>query len=503
MNKLIKRGLALIFSVIFALSASSCQGLYASGGVQAGQAPAAEAQQEEAQSAPDPLSPGDAGGEGTPMRADFSLSEDFISLDGAAEISLRINESGLYTDSFPVIRVTPHEITDDEAAHIERVLFGGLPIWESSLSNTPTGDAARSCANEWRRIATDEELLLLYGEGRFAEAKSFIMDSISSMDAAGMHADGAAPGAANDLLFHWAELPSPEALQQDSAPAGGSGQDVALIRDGELSYKYCVTRESTEDYSVQSIRAAICSEYSSPWDIETLHMIKTVCSASAPTQAQLSSAQERAEGLIEALDIGEWAISSCEAEVYKYWRNEDMPAYVISIKAVPVYGGVESLLLPQLEELGRSRGAAGYYYSALEITLSPDGHFVEMEYTSPLDIMETVSADAATIDLRRAVDALAGELEASGAAFFGDTLGMPPGGKISACVDKMRVGMARIPAEDAADAFYIIPAVQLCGDYEIESGGITESYRALYGRDMTFAVISLIDGSLINPGQSL
>lgn len=503
MNKLIKRGMALIFSVIFALSASSCQGLKASGSMQAGKAPAAETQQEETQSGSDALSSADAGGETAPMCAEFSLSEDLTSCDGAAEISLRINESGLYTGSFPVIRVTPHEISDDEATHIERVLFGGLPVCESSFSNTPTGDAAKSCAREWRRIATDEELLLLYGEERFAEAKSFIMESISGMDAASMHAAGAAPAAVNDLLFHWAERAAPEALQQDAAPADSCGQDVALIRDGELSYKYCVTRKNAEDYSVQSISAAICSEYSSPWDIETLHMIKSVCSASAPTQAQLSYAQERAEGLIEAMDIGEWTISSCETGVYKYWRNEDMPAYVINIKAVPVYDGVESLLLPQLEELGRSHGAAGYYYSALEITLSPDGRFIEMEYTSPLDSVETVSADAATIDLRRAADVLTGELEASGAAFFSDSLGMPPGGKISACVDKMYIGMARIPAEDAADAFYIIPAVQLCGDYEIESGGITESYRALYGWDMTFAVISLIDGSLIKHGQSL
>lgn len=430
----------------------------------------------------------------------LSFEDTVESANGTVKVHIQIDAEDVYSGAFPVVQVAPHSITVEEAKAIAAALFGDAPLYESRMDPPMTAETAEEKLLLWRQLANDEELSALYGEQRLSQAKQGITDWLDYMQNNGSFYEGAEEPVLCRWEFHPESYYSSQEISQGNQETGNQ-TIIASAKVGNADYKFWLTCRDEEDFRIQNISAYVSSEYSSPWDLETLHMVRTLCKTQKPTEEEFSAIEEKAERMLEKMGLSDdWAVVSTGTGIYKYWKNSETPVYVVNVTAVPSYKGIPCLHFPQLDSLKSDDAyASNYYYSELIFSFSSNGDIIEMNYRSPLEIVTEVNSDVELIRWEEAVECLKNYLRNTEPASFDDTIGLIEGSEIAIEINKIHVGLARVRIKDNQSDFYLVPAIQFSGDYEIMlNGERIYSYSEFYGGEKEFAVINLIDGSIIN-----
>lgn len=400
---------------------------------------------------------------------------------------------------FPLIRVKPHEIKAEEGKAFAELLFGDAKFYETNFAPEMPQTALEEKILKLEQLNNDEVIIDLYGGSRLQSVKELLQKTIDGYKNTVQFKEGDNSQAICEWKFHPQSYYAP--MGADAADDDGNNVIMAYTEKGNISHKLWITTRDESDFRIQDIYVYPNSEYASPLDIETLHMVRTLCGYQKPSDSEVEHVMEKANDIVKSVGIGEWSITNSKVEEYKFWRNSEKPVYVINITAVPSFGGINALHVKQLETLKSTNAhAPNYYYSELLLTFSASGELIEASLASPIDTVSVVEPNVKLIELQQALDILTTNIEQLGTTILSaNGFSSEKGYKIKLIIDEVDLGLARTQAEDSSDEFYLTPALQFCGDYIItENEEPLFSYRNLFREDYQFALINLVDGNIIN-----
>ena len=401
-----------------------------------------------------------------------------------------------YLAPLPIVRAKPHSLTPDECRRFAEALIGNVQFYETSIEPIMSRSIAEQKAKDWELLNTPETITDIFGKDRLNQVKGAIQQRIDTLNETDLLETNNVTRRLCQWEFNAESSYAPEGLKPISDD--GNKTIMAYVEKDQMSYRLWCTSRDEKDYKVQTISLYPNTEYTSPFDIETLHMIRTVCGSKKPTSLDVEKAKEKSQNIINSAGIGNWSIVDTNVEIYKYWKNSECPAYVIIVTAVPNYSGINILHFSQLDSI-KGKGTPNYYYSELTLTFSSSGEIIEALLTSPLDYISEIESDIGVIEPLQAVEILVDYLSEAKPALFDSLLGNQNGCTVEARIDNAVMGLARVRADGSKSEYDLIPAIQFTGDFTVFRDGEPQySYEELCGEKYEFAVVSITDGSSIN-----
>ena len=379
-----------------------------------------------------------------------------MSLDGTVEYFFPSNSSFVVTN-LPAVEVAPHEITAEEAARLANALFPGAAYSGYVFDAPRTKADLQSSMERWRGYVTDGTLSDLFcgDENTMADMEKVI----GRWEEAFAEKLAAAPETETRIPAQWVFRPD-----SDAWAGGNPGTESirALVDCGGVEYSFCAANRTQGDYSLHMIYGSLENK-SSPNNIETLLQQYELCRSPRPTEAQLTVILEKAQSALTALNVGEWEIDLCLVERLPRGLEE---AYIVTVKAVPVFQGNAAVRFAQLENMrSTTEGAQHYYYSDASFSFAPDGTLLDFSVYSLVDVVD-VRSSGVTLGGDELLKVAKDRLAERGLAFYNSYY--PTDFAISAKVyiDRMTYGLVRIEIEKGITYRYL-PALCIDGHVEL------------------------------------
>lgn len=387
-----------------------------------------------------------------------TYTDSFTNTDGDITYQVELDTPAV-TSSMPVLRVRPKTITAECAKHVAEVLFGDADVYE-------------------------------YSENR---SKSETAPETADANLCGWEFHPRSWYVAED------DRAVPVAIDQSIIGDNDSRYIVATSERDGLPYIFAVCNREKDDYRMHSIACEI------NWELMDEAL---VYSAQTPTAAETAAAQAEAAALLEALDLGQWAIDSCTAETTPSMPGSD--AHTIVITACPVYNDVKVSHQQQMAFLNTSDAyASNYYYEEMVFTFS-GGYLVSFKYTSPMDVAEVVNENVAILSFEEAMEICKSRLRMNTLTAnpyalerFYQMVMFYPSADMNVNVYQAELGLVRTRVRDNATDFYLLPAYTFRASYTLydQKGQLLLDSndlepRTLYAGELL--VINAVDGSVIN-----
>ena len=426
-----------------------------------------------------------------------TYTDSFTNTDGDITYQVELDIPAV-TTSMPVLRVTPKTITAECAQHVAEVLFGDADIYEYSeiRSKAELEDMILSL----RQLLADQDAM----EEKYGAMKDEMAEQIEAEITKYEDEYAAAPETAETSLCSWEFHPRswyvaaddrgvPVAIDQTMIGDNKSQYIVATSERDGFPYIYAVCNREEDDYRMHTIACAIN---------------EAIDSSQIPTEAEIEAAQDEAEDLLTAMDLGQWVIDSCVTESTPSMPGSD--AYSIVVTACPVYDGVKVSHQQQMAFLNTADAyASNYYYEEMVFTFS-GGHLVSFKYISPMDVTEVVNENVAILSFEEAMEICKGRLQMNTLTAEPYALGrfyqmvmFYPSADMNVDVYQAELGLARTRIKDNATDFYLLPAYTFRASYSLyDKNGqlLLDSSdlepRTLYASELL--VVNAVDGSVIN-----
>lgn len=411
----------------------------------------------------------------------------FMSLDDTVEYIFSGDSSFSMTD-LPVVEVVPHEITAEEAARLADALFPHAAYTGYVFDAPRTKSDLKASMERWRNYLTDGTLSDLFcgDEDILADMETVIgrwEDGFSEKMAA-------APEAETKIPAQWIFHPDSDVW------AGGDPETEAIraiVDCGGLKYSFCAANRAQNDYSVHMIYGSLENK-SSPNNVDALLQQYELCRSPQPTPAQITAIMEKARSALAALNVGEWRTDLFSVERLPRGQEE---AYVITVKAVPVFQSNAVIRFAQLENMrSDTEGARHFYYSNASFSFAPDGTLLDFSIYSLIDIIH-VRDDVRTLNTNELMEEAKDRLLVRGIAYYRDYYPVANALSAKVYIHRMTYGLVRVEIENGKTYQYV-PALCLDGFIQLydEYGNLLfESLTdGLYTRML---VLNALDGTEI------
>ena len=407
-----------------------------------------------------------------------------MSLDGTVEYFFPSNSSFVVTN-LPAVEVAPHEITAEEAARLANALFPGAAYSGYVFDAPRTKADLQSSMERWRGYVTDGTLSDLFcgDENTMADMEKVI----GRWEEAFAEKLAAAPETETRIPAQWVFRPD-----SDAWAGGNPGTESirALVDCGGVEYSFCAANRTQGDYSLHMIYGSLENK-SSPNNIETLLQQYELCRSPRPTEAQLTVILEKAQSALTALNVGEWEIDLCLVERLPRGLEE---AYIVTVKAVPVFQGNAAVRFAQLENMrSTTEGAQHYYYSDASFSFAPDGTLLDFSVYSLVDVVD-VRSSGVTLGGDELLKVAKDRLAERGLAFYNSYYPTDLAISAKVYIDRMTYGLVRIEIENGITYRYL-PA--LCIDGHVE---LYDEYGKIFYESTTdgltrMLVLNAVDGT--------
>lgn len=407
-----------------------------------------------------------------------------MSLDGTVEYFFPSSSSFVVTN-LPAVEVAPHEITAEEAARLANALFPGAAYSGYVFDAPRTKADLQSSMERWRGYVTDGTLSDLFcgDENTMADMEKVI----GRWEEAFAEKLAAAPETETRIPAQWVFRPD-----SDAWAGGNPGTESirALVDCGGVEYSFCAANRTQGDYSLHMIYGSLENK-SSPNNIETLLQQYELCRSPRPTEAQLTVILEKAQSALTALNVGEWEIDLCLVERLPRGLEE---AYIVTVKAVPVFQGNAAVRFAQLENMrSTTEGAQHYYYSDASFSFAPDGTLLDFSVYSLVDVVD-VRSSGVILGGDELLKVAKDRLAERGLAFYNSYYPTDLAISAKVYIDRMTYGLVRIEIEKGITYRYL-PA--LCIDGHVE---LYDEYGKIFYESTTdgltrMLVLNAVDGT--------
>ena len=232
-----------------------------------------------------------------------------------------------------------------------------------------------------------------------------------------------------------------------------------------------------------------------------------LCRTDEPTAGQIEAVKEKAQTMLNHMGIGTWAVGECYVE---NTNTDGIPEYVISLNAVPVFEGAAAMYRTQLDNLSENF-AASYYLTEALFQFSANGDLVYLRLSSPVDIVDVINKNVATMNIDELMERAKKHLMLSDYNAYGLSGQMLEDSQKGAGEDfvckielsNVDYGLIRVKAAGDNENYYYIPGMIIYGSIDYcgkDSGTVYVSSDDSFGGDRIAPLVALnaIDGSIIN-----
>lgn len=430
----------------------------------------------------------------------IDFSDVFFSTDNTVEYHMQLDK--LITDTnMPVITVSPHYITENEAEVAAKALFGDVSYyeWQHWDDAKPSRSQIQDKINRWSEYTNQEALTKLFGdvyENSDHVIKTFIQEYTSKLESADKNDNR------KECAWHFKKAPFYLFSSNEAENYKQTREDnliKATLDDEGIPFTFLVGSRNEVDYKANYIRAYIESD--SPFDLDVRFFTAKLCRTDKPTDAQVDCAVKKAETILENMHLGKWTIENYKINTNYYG---DIPEYTIYIEAIPVLNGVASICQEKIANLtANDIYASTYQMTSCEFVFSANSDLISFSLDSPIDITNVINDNVAVIPMDEIVNLAKNNLIYRSFYSYDTTMMLDASNQNIKCevkIDRVKYALGRIRVANEDDIYYYVPAVVLLGDAEFYDKS-TDEYL-FTTPDLTLISINAVDGTIINTTNS-
>jgi hypothetical protein len=407
-----------------------------------------------------------------------TYSASFTNTTGSLQYTLELTDIPSGLDAYPVLQVTPHTITSEEAETVARAIFGDAEIYE--YSGHMTKSEIEEQIQSFQATADDRDAIAeIFGndEDSINSGIEYYQKLISDLEEAYEDASDETEQTLCDWQFY------PDSYYDDEIGDDTDSEEYqdwnktlyvkATSQLGDDPYKYYATNRSEDDGDVHYYAAFL----GLPGSTSDLY------STEEPTQADIEQAKENAQSILDAMDQGEWEIRS--SYVLQTTNSDSATVYGIILYATRNYQGIGSIYSGESMNLTDDDV---YSFSYGEEYISFDysgGRLVDFDYECPWDVVSTINDNVAVLSFQEAIDALetwAGNTElpswAAGAM-----------SEATVNINRLELGLYPVRIRDNDTNYYLLPCYTFYG---------TCDELSMDGDNSAVAVINAVDGTVVD-----
>ncbi len=446
----------------------------------------------------------------------FQWQSQFSSTDGTVEFKMNINEE-ISKGAMPVVEVAPHFWTEENARHIAGVLFGDQVFYEAppklgEVKDIFSKEELRAAIQRWSTYTNEEALLALFPNmaerrDRMALYLNRIKDEIANCSTLLEEMpEFSRYGAAKwEFQPDWKYM-YPEENVPNNMQANANEQLFVTTTVDDIPYQLIFTTYKGNEYKLNTVFAYPDTVYS-PMGIDRDIFRAQLCRTDEPMAEQMENVKEKAENMLNRMEIGNWVVDECYLE---NTNPEGIPEYVIHVNAVPVFEGVAAMYRAQLDNFSENY-APSYYLTEAIMQFSANGDMVYLQLSSPLDLVNVVSENVAVMNMKELMERAKNHLTLSDYHAYGLSGQLlesyeESAGEALVCkieLGKLDYGLIRAKVAGSDDNYYYIPGIILYGSTDYcgkDSGTVYASSGDSFGGERVTPIIALnaIDGSIID-----
>lgn len=424
--------------------------------------------------------------------------EQFTSTDGSIEYYLRIDTT-INAGDMPVVQVSPHYISEDDAERVAYTLFENVEYYEAEPMFDPvySKNEIREKLARWSSYTTQDAITQLYGEERTDTAeivKRFIEKYTELYETAPEENPhlGCQWEYKKESFYYEAES---VASTLDTSNENDNIQATATI-DG-IHYLYKVSRRDNDDYKLNNISLYLYDGLGPDLIDENIFRAQ-LCRTDEPTDESIEIAKNKAVNMLNEIGFGDWIVDQCYVET-KYYG--EVAEYIINVTAVPVFGGVPVIRQDQITNLKSEENyASNYYLTDASFQFSANGDIVSFILTSPVDVVDTINSNVAVMPTDKLVDIAKTNLVLRDYYEYDEFGLVEISNEELTCkvtISDIEYGLARVKVPNTDESYYYIPALAIYGVVEYMDKNSGDIY---YTSEEPILLITLnaIDGTIVN-----
>lgn len=425
-------------------------------------------------------------------------TDSYFSTDGTVEFLFSIDEE-ITAANMPVIEVTPHYLTEEDAKRVAFVLFGDATYFEAEPILYPNYSKSdiREKIERWSVYTNTEALTVLYGTQKDEDDVELVKSFIKEYTTLYALAPEDNPHIPCQWKFQKASIYKVPLEEVNSRDTSKDNDEInAEVKIDNIRYKYTAATRNMDDYKLSVIFVSLYDGIG-PDMIDSRIFRAQLSRTEEPTEVQISDVRTKAEKMLEQIDLGEWKIDQCFVETTYYG---DVAEYIICVNAVPVLNGIPAIRQAQLTNLkSQETYSSNLYLTDVNFQFSANGDLIDFELYSPLDIKDVVNDNVAVLSMDEMMEKAKHYLAHSDYYEYGfglvvDDLNEEIGCTVDVC--KLEYNLIRVKVPNTDESYYYVPGVTLLGNIEYYGKDSGDIYFA--SDNVTLVTLNSIDGSVIN-----
>lgn len=401
-------------------------------------------------------------GETLPEMQQAVLNDTFQSADGTVEFSFHIDQE-LPTKDLRILEAALRPVTGEDAKKLAEVVFPECTFYdqEPQTSQVYSREEVERNIELYTKYSDLSALTELYG----GEARDYSIHIAEYREIWKKRLEKAKEENPHEIC-QWEFKPDMYYYDIDQRDANNYWNVIySETRKGDVVYGLNVFRSSEPGRQVQKLDIGVSGELLS-------HQLGwyTLCHGDEPNETQIEKAKERAQDILDRLDVGRWKVTEAEAG-YSRLANG---SYII-VKAEMLLDDFQVPFITGIED--------GWWLSNAYMGLTVDGEMVDFGLVLPMELKSTVTDRPNLLSLDTLLAKTKEKLtDTTASDQFGHNL-FPlhieeqKAGESLVCqvdVTKLEYTMARMKAPDDAETFYFYPVLTFHGtaDYYGKDSGI-------------------------------
>lgn len=430
-------------------------------------------------------------------------AETFTNLTGSVTFKFGISDDHSMDDP-TVVKVTPHHISSDDARTVATALLGNAEFEEWCFDSQLSKTDIQNRLDVWQKYDSIDAVQAVYGSDTDADSAFDILNTlnrfITNYTKKLETAPDTVPSTSCDFSFHPASYYwRTEAYEKENL------EIQATTEVGGIPYRLSISTRDEDDFKIQNIFVFI-NEDNTPTNLHYYIHLRQACGTGEPTSQQILDVKEKAEQMLNSMNLGQWDVDSCYAEPV---FGEADNVYRIKVYAVPVLDDKSVIRQEQIGNLKSDHtNASNYYLTDAELEFAADGTLLYADIRSPIDILETDAAEN-LLSMAELNEIAKTELAKKGWQTYAHNTAWEATGKTYTCevnVTGAEYGLTRMKGENDS-TYYYVPAVTYTGSYQAYESvsGEPEFDSAEWWNDpnRTLLVLNAADGSVITASNPL
>ena len=456
------------------------------------------------------ISRGDSGKDTNKLAASaVAYTDSFQSADGSVSIEINLDDTSLYEGGFRTLQITPRPFTGEEVRHIANVLFGDAVLYECSIGREATKAELQEQREILETLLEGDALKEMFNTEDVDDEKEIIRSYLDT------HKVEDAPESVERTVCNFQYKP-----WSSYYPGNGETADYLLISaqteiDG-IPYCFIAANNANMGVRVFRVIAYISDDISWPCILSERLYTERIMSTEEPTPEQIDAVREKAEKMIEELNMGQWMIDRCETVEMRPGKE------TVRVTAVPVYNGIPMLRQSQPSSLrGEEEGIQNCYYPDLSMTFSTDGILMYFEMNTPMEITAVSEETSPMMSFAEMMGSIKTQFSGYSAIQYTEKFRFGENYHVDALIDRLTLGYNMLPVSQCPTEileyfgsplwvnngdFYLVPAVAVYGNFRASSTSPEEApfdYRQDWEHgDALFTILNASNGSMIAPANS-